>query len=102
MSKPTMKDMRAALEEARKVLALCRTRRFHVTPEDPIVGEIGARHGYGAVMSAASKEWARMFDGTPQEGSQHTCGPCELTVKRTLETIDAVLLASNAGKDGNG
>lgn len=79
-----------ALEEAREVLSLCSTRRFDA-PEDEEVGALGARLGYGAVMSAASKEWAKMFDGTLQSGSQHTSGPAELTVRRTIEMIDKAL-----------
>lgn len=82
--------LRATLEEARRVLAMCGTRRFDA-PEDEEVGRLGARLGYGAVMSAASREWARLFDGTPQEGSQHTSGPAERTVSRTIAAIDKVL-----------
>lgn len=82
--------MQAALAEARNVLSLCTTRRFSA-PEDEEVGRLGARLGYGAVMSAASKEWAKLFDGTPQHGSQHTCGPAQATVGRTLAIIDAAL-----------
>jgi hypothetical protein len=82
--------LREALVRAREVIALCRTRRFDA-PEDPEVGRLATRIGYGALISAASKEWARLFDGTPQEGSQHTGGPCEATVKMALAEIDAAL-----------
>lgn len=51
----------------------------------------------------ASKAWAKMFDGTPVEGAQHTHGPAELTVKRTLKIIDEALDSRNqkrgAGSD---
>lgn len=80
--------LRAAVEEAVAVIGLCTTRRFDA-PEDPEVGRLCRRLGYGAVMSAASKEWAKMFDGTPQAGAQHTSGPCESTVLRTLEMLRA-------------
>lgn len=84
-----------ALKDARQVLVLCSTRRFDA-PEDPEVGQLGARLGYGAVMSAASKEWAKMFDGTPQAGAQHTSGPCETTVRCSLDMIDKALTSSLA------
>ncbi len=79
-----------AAKEARDVLALCTTRRFDA-PEDFEVGRLGARIGCGALISAASKEWSRMFDGMPQQGTQHTGGPCEATVKRTLAQLDDAL-----------
>lgn len=34
-------------------------RRFVVAPEDRAVAELCERHGYGAVMDAASRIWAR-------------------------------------------
>lgn len=96
-----------AAKEARAVLALCSTRRFDA-PEDAEVGRLGARLGYGAVMSAASKEWARLFDGTPQKGAQHTSGPCEATVEATLAKLDealaltpSALLRQGASDGGN-
>ena len=83
------------LREARIVLALCTTgRHVRSAPEYAIVRRIGSEMGYGALMSAASASWAEMFDGTPQRGAQHTCGPCERTVEMALDRIDAVLAAS--------
>lgn len=85
------------LRRARGVLALCTTRTFDALPEDPIARDLGERLGYGALMSAASKEWAAANAriGIPP-GAQHTCGPCESTVERVLGLIDAHL----RGKDG--
>lgn len=82
--------LRTTLERAREVIALCTTSRAKV-PESTEVRMLGEKWGYGAVMSAASTEWAKMFDGTPQEGAQHTSGPSESTVKRTLKMIDEAL-----------
>jgi len=83
--------LRAALTEARTVLSLCKTVRNRSVPEYLGVRDIGRNIGYGAMMSAASSAWAEMFDGTPQQGSQHTCGPGERTVHNTIKTIDAAL-----------
>lgn len=83
--------LRAALTEARTVLSLCKTARIRGTPEYRMVSALGEELGYGAIMSAASSAWAAMFDGSPQEGSQHTCGPSERTVHNTIKTIDASL-----------
>lgn len=83
--------LRAALTEARAVLSLCKTARNRSVPEYIGVRDIGRNIGYGAMMSAASAAWAEMFDGTPQEGSQHTCGPSEVTVRRAIARIDEVL-----------
>lgn len=85
-----VRSLHLALVEARSVLALCTTRDFDA-PEDEEVRRLGERIGYGAVMSAASKTWASKAKRERLDGSQHTCGPCELTVTRTLETIDAAL-----------
>ena len=80
------------LREARDVLALCTTgRHVRTAPEYAIVKRIGSEMGYGALMSAATAAWAEMFDGTPQAGAQHTSGPAECTVQRTLAAIDRVL-----------
>ena len=79
-----------ALREAHDVLSLCITRRV-AEPEDALVATLGESIGYGALMSAASRVWARMFDGTPQEGSQHTTGPAEATVTRAKKMIAAAL-----------
>jgi hypothetical protein len=79
-----------AATEAREVLALCTTRRSSA-PEDTLVAALGESIGFGALMSAASRRWACMFDGTQQEGSQHTSGPAEATVKRTLTILDKAL-----------
>lgn len=90
MKKSEIEILRAAVEEAIVVLNLCTTRRFEA-PEDEEVGALGARLGYGAVMSAASRKWSQMFDHTKQAGSQHTCGPCEATVQRTLRLLQSAL-----------
>lgn len=98
-------DLRAALTEARTVLSLCKTARIRGTPEYRMVSAIGDELGYGAIMSAASSAWAEMFDGTPQEGSQHTCGPSEFTVRRAIARIDEVLSPGahvGAAKKGGG
>ena len=97
--------LRAALAEARAVLSLCKTARIRGTPEYRMVSAIGDELGYGAIMSAASSAWAEMFDGTPQEGSQHTCGPSEFTVRRAIARIDEVLSPGahvGAAKKGGG
>jgi hypothetical protein len=90
---------RDALVEAREVLALCTTRTFDAQPEDGIMRELGPRHGFGALMSAASKEWAAYLarEGLPA-GSQHTSGPCAATVESTLAIIDAALPTPGAGR----
>lgn len=79
------------LEQARAILALCSTRTFEVEPEDRLVRELREREdiGFGAIMSAASKEWAasNARKGVP-EGSHFTCGPCESTVKSMIAIID--------------
>lgn len=98
-------DLRAALTEARTVLSLCKTARNRSVPEYLGVRDIGRNIGYGAMMSAASSAWAEMFDGTPQEGSQHTCGPSEVTVRRAIARIDEVLSPGahvGAAKKGGG
>lgn len=97
--------LRAALTEARAVLSLCNTARNRSVPEYLGVRDIGRNIGYGAMMSAASSAWAEMFDGTPQEGSQHTCGPSEVTVRRAIARIDEVLSPGahvGAAKKGGG
>lgn len=97
--------LRAALTEARAVLSLCNTARNRSVPEYLGVRDIGRNIGYGAMMSAASSAWAEMFDGTPQEGSQHTCGPSEFTVRRAIARIDEVLSPGahvGAAKKGGG
>ena len=81
----------AAAVEAIEVLRLCRTRTIDA-PEDRIARDIGERIGYGALMSAASKEWAaaNARAGMPP-GAQHTCGPCEVTVQKTIaQLVDAI------------
>lgn len=100
-----MDALRAALTEARAVLSLCKTARNRSVPEYILVRDIGRNIGYGAMMSAASSAWAEMFDGTPQEGSQHTCGPSEFTVRRAIARIDEVLSPGahvGAAKKGGG
>ena len=100
-----MDALRAALTEARAVLSLCKTARNRSVPEYIGVRDIGRNIGYGAMMSAASSAWAEMFDGTPQEGSQHTCGPSEFTVRRAIARIDEVLSPGahvGAAKKGGG
>lgn len=97
--------LRAALAEARTVLSLCKTARIRGTPEYRMVIAIGDELGYGAIMSAASSAWAEMFDGTPQQGSQHTCGPSEVTVRSAIARIDEVLSPGahvGAAKKGGG
>lgn len=97
--------LRAALAEARTVLSLCKTARIRGTPEYRMVSAIGDELGYGAIMSAASSAWAEMFDGTPQQGSQHTCGPSEVTVRSAIARIDEVLSPGahvGAAKKGGG
>lgn len=88
--------LHAALVEARKVIALCTTRTFDAQPEDGVMRDLGPRYGFGALMSAASKEWAAWLarEGMPA-GSQHTSGPCEATVTRALDIIDAALAADD-------
>lgn len=88
-----------ALREAHDVLSLCITRRV-AAPEDALVATLGESIGYGALMSAASRVWARMFDGTPQEGSQHTTGPAEATVTRAKKMIAAALKGVRDGRVG--
>lgn len=86
-----VEKLREALIEAEYVLALCTTRTFDA-PEDAEVREIGLRIGFGALIQAASKEWAAHLsrNGEPS-GGQHTGGPCEATIKGTLATIAAAL-----------
>jgi len=76
---------------ARAVLAMCETRTFDA-PEDEEVAALGERIGFGALMSAASKGWARWLacNKVPL-GSQFTCGPCESTVWKLLADIDRTL-----------
>ena len=84
--------MPVVLREARSVLALCTTSRgARHASEYEAVKRFGGVLGYGATMQAASAAWAEMFDGTPQAGAQHTCGPAECTVQRALAAIDRVL-----------
>lgn len=94
-AKPSEASAVEVLREARFVLSLCTTERgVRRSPEYETVKRSGGILGYGATMQAASAAWAEMFDGTPQEGSQHTSGPAECTVQRTLAAIDRVLAAS--------
>lgn len=82
------------LQRTREVLQLCTTRDFDA-PEDVRVGKIGDEIGFGALMSAASKTWAdRLRAGGDPGGSQHTCGPCEVTVQKALAEIDRVLAST--------
>lgn len=91
-------ELEAVLREADEILALCTTRTFDALPEDPIAREWGERLGYGALMSAASKEWRAYLArvGMPA-GGQHTCGPCEATVTSIRERIAAVLPPTEEG-----
>ncbi len=93
------KKLRAALEDARSVIAFCGTQRLdRRLPEDFAIQHLEP-YGWGAIMQACSRRWARVFDGTPQEGAQYTVGPCEETVRRALDDIDAVLAETAPEKE---
>jgi hypothetical protein len=86
-----VRRLREALHVADEVLALCTTRDFPA-PEDPTVRALGERIGYGAVMSAASKEWRDML--RREHGiadGQHTCGPGAATVRGARAKIAGAL-----------
>lgn len=59
-----------------------------VAPEDPEVLALCKRHGFGAVMASAARQWARTesFGGLPVYGdiSAHTVGACRGTVRQAL------------------
>lgn len=82
-----------AAREAEAVLARCTTRDFSA-PEDTQVRDLGERIGFGALMDAASKGWRDVLVaryGESAAGSQFTCGPCEVTVKKTLTMLRSAL-----------
>lgn len=78
----------SVLRDAREVLKLCdqgRAGNIHA-PEDERIRELCERIGYGAVMDSAQRAWE-----TKDKRGCFTCGPCLITVQKTLEEIDKVL-----------
>lgn len=90
-------ELTAALVEARSIIALCDTPR-HIS--DPylyqITNDLGARHGYGAVMQAAQHAWHDAAGPLMVPGSEQTCGPGQITVTNALSAIDACLQKARA------
>jgi len=85
----TVDVLRAALREAQEALRLCRTDRGVKSAD---VRALGSRMGFGALMQAASAEWAAKLDaGREPAGSQYTTGPAEAHVRMVLETIQRAL-----------
>lgn len=88
-----------ALEEAREVLALSdgegvRAKAIR-TPEDEAVRELCERHGYGAVMDSAARQWFKK-----DNVGAHTTGACAATVRATLALIDTALSATQGIQTG--
>lgn len=67
-----------------------RAKHIHAS-EDPIVLELCRRHGFGAVMDSAARQWRNL---TLEEGGNigaHTTGACVGTVQGLLKEVRAAL-----------
>lgn len=90
-----------ALKEAEELLKLCGPSsarvRFIVPlalPEDPPVLELCERHGYGAVMDSAARQWRAKTESGGRlcvPGASHTTGPAVASVERGLKMIRSAL-----------
>lgn len=84
--------LRAALVEARGVVALCDMRPKHriKDPEpDAVAAGMGLALGFGALMQSTSLAWRRYLGCNA--GGEFTVGPCQTTVERALQRIDEAL-----------
>lgn len=83
-----------ALREAESLLELCdpagsRVKAFgNGVREDPEVRELCERHGYGAVMDSAARQWR--LKARPLGGSC-TTGPAVASVQRGIEIVREAL-----------
>lgn len=90
-----------ALKEAEVLLKLCGPSALRVKliaekqlPEDPPVLELCARHGYGAVMDSAARQWRALTESGGEfnvPGGSHTTGPAVASVDRGLKMIRSAL-----------
>ena len=99
------KGLRRALQECIEVLQMAEpgpVYRGEPFPEDAAVLALCKRHGFGAVMGSAARQWAALerFEGMPVNGdiSAHTVGACRQTVRQTLAMARNALAASKEGK----
>ena len=93
-------ELEGALKGAEATLALVE----HPAREDPLHGSevraLGARIGYGALMSSAQASWRMHLEesGYPL-GGEHVAGPSFGTVQVTLRAIRAALLPATQAEN---
>ena len=86
------------VREVREIVSLCHPG-IKAPPSHPlakqslhrITKEVGEIYGYGALMNAASYEWAQSLKakGYP-EGGAFTLGPCPPTVEEALRLLETL------------
>ena len=83
--------MRSLLREAADLLSIADLKGFRANNvqagEDGIVGEICERHGYGAVMDSAARQWYLKAIAIGLPGSAHTTGHCTATINHFLDKL---------------
>lgn len=87
----TVKALREALTECIATLALVERPAFIDPHHGVVVDRLGARIGYGALMSSASASWRAKLERDGLAGGEFVCGPCHATVVSTLAKARAAL-----------
>ena len=97
--RPTAAAMRELVAIAREIEGnMASELRYHDgrltvhAPEDPAVAALGARIGFGALMSATAKEWRGWLkmQGMP-DGSEFLPGQCAAVARSRLRQLRAAL-----------
>lgn len=96
-------EVREALEEAKRdyeIMAMVKPMAHGLNvAEDAPVFALCERHGYGAVIDSAARQWFLLDEKDGALGGSHTGGPCYGTVLRMLErTTKALAALDRAGE----